>query len=128
PIQRARELVDVILRATGQTNWRLHPSAGRWNLHPAARTFQALRILVNRELANLEHLLRLLPSVLKPGGKAVMITFHSGEDRLVKKAFQEGKWHGHYREITEEPVRATSQERQLNPRSRSAKLRWAVRA
>src|SRR4029077_11236909 len=84
PLQRTRELVDLILRATGQTGWRLHPSAGRWNLHPAARTFQALRILVNRELANLEYLLKILPSLLKPGAKAAIITFHSGEDRLVK--------------------------------------------
>lgn len=128
PLTRTSELVDLILEATGQTGWRLHPAAGRWNLHPAARTFQALRMLVNRELANLEYLLRILPEALLPGGKAAIITFHSGEDRLVKKAFQEGKWRGLYETIANEPLRAGREERYDNPRSRSAKLRWAVKA
>jgi 16S rRNA (cytosine1402-N4)-methyltransferase len=76
----------------------------------------------------LQHLLRLLPAVLAPGGVAAIISFHSGEDRLVKAAFREGGRAGVYDEMAEEPLRATSQERFTNPRSRSAKLRWARRA
>jgi 16S rRNA (cytosine1402-N4)-methyltransferase len=97
-------------------------------VRPAARIFQALRILVNRELANLNELLRVLPYCLKPGGRAAIISFHSGEDRLVKSAFKEGLRSGAYVEISDDPVRATFAERQVNPRSRSAKLRWARRA
>lgn len=125
PISTTRELAGIIQTATRQENWRLHPSAGRWNLHPAARTFQALRILVNRELANLEHLLRLLPKLLAPSGTAAIISFHSGEDRLVKAALRAGMAAGHYEEITDDPIRASWQERERNPRSRSAKLRLA---
>src|SRR5262245_504463 len=90
PLTRTGELAQLICEATGQKDWRLHPSKRTWKTHPAARTFQALRILVNRELANLEHLLRLLPVCLNPGGKAAIISFHSGEDRLVKAAFRAG--------------------------------------
>jgi 16S rRNA (cytosine1402-N4)-methyltransferase len=132
PIQRTQELAHVILEATqpggkGQ-RWRLHPSPGRWNIHPAARTFQVLRILVNRELANLEQLLRVLPTSLRPGGRAAIISFHSGEDRLVKTAFRDGLRAGVYEEISSEPVHASFAERSANPRARSAKLRWARRS
>jgi 16S rRNA (cytosine1402-N4)-methyltransferase len=127
PLQRTSELARLLVEAQGQGTWRLHPEKGKWNLHPAARTFQALRILVNRELANLEHLLRLLPLLLRPGGRAAIISFHSGEDRLVKAAFREGQRSGIYGEISPEPIRATFAERTANPRSRSAKLRWARR-
>jgi len=112
----------------GQQEWRLHPSKNRWNLHPAARTFQVLRILVNRELANLEFLMRVLPDLLRPGGRAAIISFHSGEDRLVKNAFRDGFRQGVYSSIASEPIRASFGERNANPRSRSAKLRWAKRA
>lgn len=105
--------------------WKLHPRPDQWTLHPAARTFQALRILVNRELANLTQLLRVLPDVLRPGGVAAIISFHSGEDRLAKAAFRDGLRTGVYSEIATEPVRASQEERFANPRSRSAKLRWA---
>jgi 16S rRNA (cytosine1402-N4)-methyltransferase len=108
--------------------WRLHAGPGKWNLHPAARTFQALRILVNRELANLEQLLRVIPDCLRPGGRAAVISFHSGEDRLVKSAFREGLHAGRFADVAAEPVRASWAERDVNPRSRSAKLRWARRA
>jgi 16S rRNA (cytosine1402-N4)-methyltransferase len=130
PLRQNDDLVRVIMAATGhdKKGWRLHPSRGRWNLHPAARTFQALRILVNRELANLEHLLRVLPDCLKPGGRAALISFHSGEDRLVKAAFKVGFQRGLYAQIADEPVRPTEAERAANPRARSAKLRWARRA
>jgi 16S rRNA (cytosine1402-N4)-methyltransferase len=108
--------------------WRLHPAADRWSLHPAARTFQTLRILVNREFANLERLLAVLPEVLRPGGRAAVISFHSGEDRRVKAAFREGRRRGDYSSISTQPVRPCTPERFANPRSRSAKLRWAVRS
>ncbi|TFG87732.1 MAG: 16S rRNA (cytosine(1402)-N(4))-methyltransferase, partial [Hyphomicrobiales bacterium] len=94
-------------------------------LHPAARTFQALRILVNRELANLERLLRVLPACLAPGGVAAIISFHSGEDRRVKASFRDGLDRGIYAEISPDPVMAGEAETRANPRSRSAKLRWA---
>lgn len=128
PLQRTTELARVIQQAVGQTDWRLHPQPGKWNLHPAARTFQALRLLVNREIANLEELLRVLPQWLRPGGRAAFISFHSGEDRLVKAAFRDGKMAGIYEEISPEPLRPTFAERTANPRSRSAKLRWARRS
>jgi 16S rRNA (cytosine1402-N4)-methyltransferase len=130
-LQRTTDLARVIQGLQpggGKKPWRLHPQAGKWNLHPAARTFQALRILVNRELANLEQLLRVLPDLLKPGAKAAIISFHSGEDRLVKAAFRDGLRLGIYDAISPEPIRAGPAERQTNPRSRSAKLRWARRA
>jgi 16S rRNA (cytosine1402-N4)-methyltransferase len=128
PITTTRQLAQIIQEATKQQGWRLHPTASKWNLHPAARTFQTLRILVNRELANLEHLLRLMPVCLKPGGHAAIISFHSGEDRLVKNAFRAGRDAGVFMEIADEPLRATYAERTANPRSRSAKLRWARRS
>jgi 16S rRNA (cytosine1402-N4)-methyltransferase len=128
-LQRTGDLVRIIQQALGApARWKLHPRAGKWNLHPAARTFQALRILVNRELANLEQLLRVVPGLLRPGGTVAIISFHSGEDRLVKSAFREGQRLGVYEAISEEPIRASGQERIANPRSRSAKLRWARRA
>ncbi len=127
PITTTSALARIIQEATHQDDWRLHPTKAKWNLHPAARTFQALRILVNRELANLEYLLRLLPSVLAPNGSAAVISFHSGEDRLVKAAFRAGQETGVYAAISAEPIRATWSERDANPRARSAKLRWARR-
>jgi 16S rRNA (cytosine1402-N4)-methyltransferase len=131
PLQRTGDLAKMILEAVApeskNPNWRLHPSPGRWNLHPAARTFQVLRILVNRELANLDQLLRLLPGCLLSGGRAAIISFHSGEDRRVKAAFREGERSGAYLAVSPEPLRATLEERTANPRSRSAKLRWARR-
>jgi len=132
PLERTAELARVILDATRANrkgaDWRLHPAPQRWNLHPAARTFQVLRILVNRELANLEQLLRVLTQCLKPGGRAAIISFHSGEDRLVKAAFRAGHAAGSYSQISPEPLRGTEEERAANPRARSAKLRWAQRA
>ncbi len=92
------------------------------------RVFQAVRIAVNEEFTVLDTLLRALPAALKPGGKVAVLTFHSGEDRRVKKAFQEGLHSGVYSEAAREVVRATAEEQRNNPRSSPAKLRWAVRA
>ena len=92
------------------------------------RTFQAIRILVNDELTALEAFLRDLPACLAPGGRVAILTFHSGEDRLVKKAFAAGHADGTYTEISRRVVRASSVERRANPRSHPAKLRRAVRA
>ena len=128
PLTRTGDLVRIIMEATGTSTWRLHPSPGKWVIHPAARTFQALRMLVNRELANLENLLRVTPACLKPGGRVAIISFHSGEDRLVKAAFRDGLRAGIYDQASPEPIRASYAERGANPRSRSAKLRWARRA
>jgi 16S rRNA (cytosine1402-N4)-methyltransferase len=92
------------------------------------RVFQALRIAVNDEFSALENFLRNLPACLKPGGRAAILTFHSGEDRRVKKAFMDGRRNGIYSEISDEIIRATAEEQRANPRSAPAKLRWARRA
>jgi 16S rRNA (cytosine1402-N4)-methyltransferase len=92
------------------------------------RVFQAIRIAVNDEFGVLEMFLRQLPACLNSGGRVAILTFHSGEDRRVKQAFREGARTGIYSTVSEEIVRAGTEERRANPRSSSAKLRWAVRA
>ena len=92
------------------------------------RVFQALRIAVNDEFAVLERFLDALPACLRPGGRVAILSFHSGEDRRVKKAFQTGERAGIYSRVAPDPVRPSPQERHANPRSGSAKLRWAVKA
>jgi 16S rRNA (cytosine1402-N4)-methyltransferase len=89
------------------------------------RVFQALRIAVNDEFSALDTLLRNLPSCLNPGGRVALLTFHSGEDRRVKKAFEAGLRDGVYADIAREVIRPTPEERHCNPRSTPAKLRWA---
>ena len=96
-------------------------------IHPATRTFQALRIVVNRELDDLRDLLSFAPQVLKPGGRLVVVSFHSLEDRIVKDALREGMKLGIYNLLTKKPVTPGREEIQRNPRSRSAKLRAAER-
>ena len=96
-------------------------------MHPATRTFQALRIFVNRELDDVKALLETAPGILRPGGRVVVISFHSLEDRMVKDAFREGVKHGLYRLLTKKPVTASDEESDRNPRARSAKLRAAER-
>ncbi len=92
------------------------------------RVFQALRIAVNDEFGALEAMLRQLPLCLNPGGRVAILTFHSGEDRRVKKAFQEGERAGLYDAVSDTVIRPGPEELRSNPRSSSAKLRWAMRA
>jgi 16S rRNA (cytosine1402-N4)-methyltransferase len=129
-ITRTLELADVALRAQGLTRrtWRDAVAAGQSDLHPAARTFLALRILVNDELHGLEQLLRVAPYCLRPGGRLGILAFHSGEDRRVKHALRAGLRDGAYAQIAEAPQRSSAAERHRNPRSAAAKFRWALRA
>jgi 16S rRNA (cytosine1402-N4)-methyltransferase len=92
------------------------------------RVFQALRIAVNDEFSALDSLLRVLPGCLRPGGRVAMLTFHSGEDRRVKRALHAGLLAGDFAEISPEVVRPSPAERRANPRSTPAKLRWARKA
>jgi 16S rRNA (cytosine1402-N4)-methyltransferase len=124
PFRTTRALAEAVCDARS-FSWERAMGA---KLHPAARTFQALRMLVNREIGNLEALLRALPSALKPGGRAAVISFHSGEDRIVKRAFRDGLGAGVYDQAADEPILAGEEEREENPRSRSAKLRWVRKA
>ena len=121
PIVTTQQLAKIICDARDFT---LQRAAGA-KLHPAARSFQALRILVNRELANLDRLLAVLPDVLKPGGIAAIITFHSGEDRRVKLGMRRSFEMGHFGTFGDIPTIADETEQRENPRARSAKLRWA---
>lgn len=93
-----------------------------------ARVFQALRIDVNSEFEVLEAFLTKLPSCMAPGGRIAILTFHSGEDRLVKRAFKEGKKAGIYSEVAEDVIRPSGEECAKNPRAKSTKMRWAIRA
>jgi 16S rRNA (cytosine1402-N4)-methyltransferase len=125
PIRSTAHLAEVISAAArsmklGQDKYE--------RIHPATRTFQALRIFVNRELDDLKALLQAAPRILKPGGRVVVISFHSLEDRIVKDAFREGAIKDkHFRVLTKKPVTATELESDRNPRARSAKLRAAER-
>jgi 16S rRNA (cytosine1402-N4)-methyltransferase len=120
PIRSTRQLAEIISAAARPMN-----QAER-RIHPATRTFQALRILVNRELDDLRALLEAAPRILKPGGRVVVISFHSLEDRIVKDAFREaGIKDKHFRVLTRKPVTASEEESEINPRARSAKLRAA---
>ncbi|HEX5443739.1 MAG TPA: 16S rRNA (cytosine(1402)-N(4))-methyltransferase RsmH [Pirellulales bacterium] len=116
PLETAGELARLVRSCV--------PRSAGHAIDPATRTFQALRIAVNHELASLERALAHLPDALKPGGRAAIISFHSLEDRLVKRAFRDDiRWEA----LTRRPVRPGDEEISLNPRSRSAKLRVAAR-
>lgn len=115
-IETSRELVEIILNST--------PSAyHRGRVHPATRTFQAIRIAVNDELGSLTNGLKSAWSVLRPGGRIAVITFHSLEDRIVKQYFNNLKKEERGKVITKKPITASEEELNSNPRSRSAKLR-----
>ena len=92
------------------------------------RCFQALRIDVNSEFEVLYDFLDKLPGVLKPGGRAAILTFHSGEDRLVKKAFKQGLREGIYSDVAQDVIRPSAEECFRNPRAKSTKMRWAIRS
>jgi 16S rRNA (cytosine1402-N4)-methyltransferase len=123
PIRTTRQLVDVISTAARPMKLGHHKYD---RIHPATRTFQALRIFVNRELDDLKALLEAAPRVLKPGGRLVVISFHSLEDRIVKDALRGGK-DKYFRLLTKKPFTASEEEIDRNPRSRSAKMRAAER-
>ena len=119
PIRTSTQLAEVIAAAA-------RPMKSE-RIHPATRTFQALRIFVNRELDDLQALLKAAPRVLKPGGRLVIISFHSLEDRIVKDALRDGVKQNYYGLLTKKPVSPGEEEIDRNPRSRSAKLRAAER-
>ena len=119
PITTTAELAKVISAAA--------PAMKGDHLHPATLTFQAIRIRVNNELGEIRSLLRSAPSLLKPGGRVGLISFHSLEDRLVKDAFRDGAKSGVWEVVTRKPVVAKETEERRNPRARSAKLRVAIR-
>jgi 16S rRNA (cytosine1402-N4)-methyltransferase len=131
--RRSRRIARAIVRARPITTTAelarvvsaVAPPIKGEKIHPATRTFQALRIRVNDELQEIQSLLKSAGSLLKPGGRLVLISFHSLEDRLVKDALRDGAKAGQFELLTKKPVVATEQESLRNPRSRSAKLRAA---
>jgi 16S rRNA (cytosine1402-N4)-methyltransferase len=120
PVKTTAHLAQVISAAA-------RPMKFGKGIHPATLTFQALRIFVNRELDDLDALLKWAPKVLAKGGRLVVISFHSLEDRRVKDSLREGAKHERYEILTRKPMTATEEEIRSNPRSRSAKLRAAER-
>ena len=120
PITTTAQLARVVSAAAPAMKEK-----GRHSLHPATRTFQALRIRVNQELEEIKALLVSAPKLLKPGGRLVVISFHSLEDRLVKDAMRDGAKSGIWKVLTKKPITADEEEQRRNPRSRSAKLRAA---
>lgn len=116
PVRTAAELARLVRSCV--------PRSPRHSIDPATRTFQALRIAVNAELASLERVLKVLPDCLKPGGRAAVISFHSLEDRLVKSAFRDDP---RLEALMRKPLRPSDAEMARNPRARSAKLRVAAR-
>lgn len=119
PLRTTADVVTLIERTV--------PGRRHRRLHPATRVFQALRIAVNQELEELERLLAVAPQVLAPGGRLVVISFHSLEDRLVKRAMQRWARSGQAQLLTPHPITPTPQEVAANPRARSAKLRVCER-
>ncbi len=133
--RRSRRIARAIVRGrpvttTGQLS-RIVASAApamrQDKIHPATRTFQALRIYVNRELDEIKALMEAAPNLLKPSGRLVVISFHSLEDRIAKDSLREGAHQGIWTVLTKKPFTAGEEETDRNPRSRSAKLRAAER-
>jgi 16S rRNA (cytosine1402-N4)-methyltransferase len=123
PIKTTAQLAKVLLAVAPA----MKSERGRHSIHPATRIFQALRIYVNAELNEIEALLQQAPGLLRPGGRLVVISFHSLEDRLAKDALREGARQGVFEVLTRKPVTAGEEETDRNPRARSAKLRAAER-
>ena len=124
-IMRARPIRDTAHLATVVAGAR--KQWGRQKLHPATKTFLALRIAVNRELEALGQFLFRTPATMNSGARFVLLTYHSGEDRMVKEAFKEGERQGTLKILTKHVIRPSEEEERANPRSRSAKLRCAER-
>ena len=122
---KTTDALERLVRTTLNTAW---PLLAKTDVKMSVRrTFQALRVAVNDEFSALEALLRALPLCLAPGGRVAIITFHSGEDRRVKKAFQAGARAGVYGEVAKEVIRSAKEETFANRRASAAKLRWAIR-
>lgn len=120
PIETTKDLSDIVLKAI--------PSGQKWQkIHPATRTFQAFRIAVNRELESLDIALGRIVPYVKPQGRICVISFHSLEDRIVKNRFRSFSESGELNLVSKKPLLVSSQEEQVNPRSRSARLRVAQR-
>jgi 16S rRNA (cytosine1402-N4)-methyltransferase len=119
PVTTTGQLARIVASAA--------PAMKQDRIHPATRTFQALRIHVNRELDEIKALMEAAPKLLKPSGRLVVISFHSLEDRIVKDGLREGAHNGIWTMLTKKPVVAGEEEIEQNPRSRSAKLRAAER-
>jgi 16S rRNA (cytosine1402-N4)-methyltransferase len=128
PIDTTRQLYDVIWRALSGIPEIPEKERKEAVKKSCQRTFQALRIDVNSEFEVLYSFLEKLPGVLAPGGKVAVLTFHSGEDRLVKKAFKQGLSDGIYQDIAHEVIRPSAEECYQNPRAHSTKMRWAIRS
>ena len=133
--RRSRRIARAIVRGrpittTGQLSRIVAtaaPAMKQDKIHPATRTFQALRIYVNRELDEIRALLEAAPRLLKPSGRLVVISFHSLEDRIAKDSLRDGARNGIWEVLTKKPIVADEEEIDRNPRSRSAKLRAAER-
>ena len=119
PVTTTGQLARIVATAA--------PAMKQDRIHPATRTFQALRIYVNRELDEIRALLQAAPMLLKPSGRLVVISFHSLEDRIAKDSLREGAHKGIWEILTKKPVTPDDKEIESNPRSRSAKLRAAVK-
>ncbi len=119
PLTTTGELARIVAAAA--------PAMKQDRIHPATRTFQALRIFVNRELDEIRDLLEAAPRLLKPSGRIAVISFHSLEDRIAKDSLREGAHNNIWEILTKKPVTASEEEMDRNPRSRSAKLRAAER-
>ena len=120
PVRDTSHLAQIVAKAV--------PRRGHRRIHPATRTFQALRMAVNDELRELAALLELAPGLLAPGGRFVVVSFHSGEDRMVKRSFRRHAAAGIYKLLTRRPARPSEEETRRNPPSRSARLRAACRS
>ena len=119
PVTTTGQLARIVAAAA--------PAMKQDRIHPATRTFQALRIFVNRELDEIRALLEAAPTLLKPSGRLVVISFHSLEDRIAKDSLREGARQGTWEVLTKKPVTPGEDEMERNPRARSAKLRVAER-
>src|SRR5206468_6938174 len=117
PVTTTGQLAQIVRAAA--------PAMKQDRIHPATRTFQAIRIYVNRELDEIKALMEAAPKLLKPSGRLAVISFHSLEDRIVKDSLREGAHNGIWNLLTKKPVTAGEEEMERNPRSRSAKMRAA---